>query len=150
MDMTTISVETANRVFEILDVVSTFYGNPENFSSTSKVDEFSDEIYPKLHELYYKTRILDSWDDEFVSLEGSDDLFILAGDPDTKFDEPNSIVVARHDLRLVFILVEDLQQYFHQPGHWSSDAEVQQFAQEIQPRLRDACGRIKQTWGVAQ
>jgi hypothetical protein len=146
--LTEVDPVVARRVFETLEKSFAFYQRPESELLCQNVNEFCAEIYPELRALLYRTRILDEWDDHFVSQEGSDELLCFDGGTHGQLAPQGSanLIVDRHDLRLVFLLVEALASYFHQQGHWETQQEVNEFAELIRPRLADACNRIQATW----
>ncbi|MGE0264266.1 MAG: hypothetical protein AB7V06_16430 [Candidatus Obscuribacterales bacterium] len=143
---TKVNRQIALRIRDAVRAASEVFCVSENLHS-SAIDRVSEGLYPSLSELLYCSRILDEDDHEFVSWEGSDELLNRA-DSSAKSTtlDPDDIAVVRHDLRLIYLLVEDLAYYLHQPGHWETRGDILQFADSIQGRIRDALERILPNW----
>ena len=145
-EKTIVSKETAKKVFEVLDSVRSFYRDESNYMSASRLHEFGFPLYQELRILLYRTQILDEADSKFVSEEGAEAL--AAYKPGGASREPRSdeLMVDREDLRCVYLIVEDLASYFHQPQHWQAGEDLIKFAGLIRPRLEDVCGRVRGLW----
>jgi hypothetical protein len=143
-----VEVKLLRRVNTVLATVR------EVFSSNLPIEEFykqAEAIYQQLHSLIYKTKILHPADGKFVGAEGSEGLLtqtiptensIDTGARDKTSTELHLDVVK---IRKLYLLLEDLASYFHQPGHFSSLNLIEAYAAHISNDLNtqidelDAC-----------
>ncbi len=126
----------------------------EMFSSNLPIEEFykrAEAIYQQLHFLIYKTEILHPADRKFIGAEGSEGLLtqIIPTEDSINNDARCKTSTELHldvvNVRKLYLLLEDLASYFHQPGHFTSMNLIEAYAASISNDLNsridelDAC-----------
>lgn len=111
-------------------------------TSVPSFENFAMAIYPSIHNMYYYRRILAPEDHAFVAAETSEELFDFqwqTPDPSAlallQAEDRNKVQISRHEVRLLYLLLEDLNQFFHQPGYFQTTESIQAFYLRCADRL---------------
>ena len=107
-------------------------------------------LYRQIHRFIYADGILIPEDQEYVGNEGSDLLLEQSvKDQSTLFascykalDECINLTIS--DVRQIYILLEDLNAFFHQPGNFESSAPITKFLAKNHSRVLAAIDKLQQ------
>ncbi len=114
----------------------------ETAASAPAFYNFAASIYPSIHDLLYNRRILPPLDHAFVANDTSEQLLNFQW----QTPEPNSLDIlqaadinqtrmSRHEVRLVYLLLEELNSFFHQPLCFQTTKLIQEFYLKHADRL---------------
>ena len=103
-------------------------------------------IYKKLHyQYYFRKGILDPVDEHYVSQISTADL-LSAPPPDAPpqaITELPSIIAEISFARQLFLLLESLQQFYHQPAHFANLEQIKDFEDKYKQRLIAALAEVE-------
>lgn len=138
--------EALLEIFE--QCLSAFTG--ETAKSVPAFGKFAADIYPSIFDLVYQRSILAPLDHTFVGDETSEHLL----DYQWQTPEPSSLAIvqaadknqtqmSRHEVRLLYLLLEDFNQFFHQPGYYQTTKSIQEFYLKHADRLAHSIAVLK-------
>lgn len=122
----------------------------ETATSLPAFEKFAAELYPTISNLLYKRSILAPLDKNFVGEHTSERLL----DFQWQTPEPSSLAMvqaankiqaqmSRQEVRLLYLLLEDLNQFFHQPGYYQTTKSIQEFYLKHSDRLVHSIAVLK-------
>lgn len=129
-----VKVKLLRRVKTVLATVR------EVFSADLSTEEFykkAEAIYQQLHSLIYKTKLLHPVDGKFVGAEGSEGLLTQTIPTESAINiaatdkTPTELQIDIVKTRKLYLLLEDLTSYFHQPAHFASPDSIETYAASI-------------------
>lgn len=144
--------ETLVFIGSLLSGIREFLTAAKTESNPKVFDRYGDTVYPTIHTAIYKHQILDTEDDDYVNGgDGSDNLLNLplsnvaqakaVSAMDNSEMQKNSSDSQR-EARIIYLIVEDLNAFFHQPLHFETIEEIREFAAPMLARLEEACDTI--------
>jgi hypothetical protein len=103
-------------------------------------------IYKKLHyQYYFRKGILDPVDEHYVSQHGTENL-LNAPPPNPSLQaipEFHSVIAETSSARQLFLLLESLQQFYHQPAHFANLEQIKGFEDKYKQRLIAALAEVE-------
>jgi hypothetical protein len=137
--------KTAKMVFALFEEIRGFLSVESNLQNFELFRDFALRVYPKIHAVYYSHSILDKGDKAFVVAEGAAGLMALPlkGEDKPEIGGDHYSGGAQKDARIIYLIVDDLNSYFHQQDNFQTEHDIQTFARPMRDRLNQACDSIR-------